>query len=172
MQGLMQDYPLTLPHIFRRAERLFPEKGVVTATAIPGGDGGPVRERVTYGEWAQRTRRLAGALDALGIAADGRVGTFAWNTARHLELYFAAPCSGRVLHTLNIRLFPDDIVYIAEHAEDEVVFVDRSLLKVFWPLVDRLSTVKAVVVMDDGVPEEIPDDPRVYDYEALLAEAS
>src|SRR4051794_10210495 len=164
MQGLMSSYPLTLTHVFRRAERLFSEKGVATA------QGGEV-VRITYGEWAQRTRRLAGVLDGLGISADGRVGTFAWNTARHLELYFAAPCSGRVLHTLNIRLFPDDIVYIANHAEDEVVFADRSLLKILWPLVDRLETVKHVVVMDDGGDEEIPDDPRVHDYEALLADA-
>ncbi len=164
MKGLMQSYPLTLTHVFQRAERLFPEKGIATVTV--GGI-----ERRTYGEWADRVRRLAGVLDALGISEDGRVGTFAWNTGRHLELYFAAPCSGRVLHTLNIRLFPDDVVYIANHAEDEVVFVDRSLLKLFWPLVDRLETVKHVVVMDDGADEEIPDDPRVHDYEALLAES-
>ena len=118
MQGLMSSYPLTLTHVFDRAERIFPEKGV--ATVQVGGI-----DRITYGEWAERTRRLAGVLDKLEISADGRVGTFAWNTARHLELYFAAPCSGRVLHTLNIRLFPDDITYIANHAEDEVVFVDR-----------------------------------------------
>jgi fatty-acyl-CoA synthase len=165
MQGLMQSYPLTLTHVFRRAERLFPEKEIATVQS----DG---IVRTTYGEWAQRTRRLAGVLDDLGISADGRVGTFAWNTARHLELYFAAPCSGRVLHTLNIRLFPDDIVYIADHAEDEIVFVDRSLLKVFWPLMERLETVQHVVVMDDGAGEEIPDDPRVHDYETLLAKAS
>ena len=67
-------------------------------------------------------------LDTLGISADGRVGTFAWNTARHLELYFAAPCTGRVLHTLNIRLFPEQLTYIVNHADDEVIFVDRSLL--------------------------------------------
>src|SRR5439155_919737 len=152
----------------RRAERLFPEKGVVTATAIQGGDGGPVRERVTYGEWAQRTRRLAGAFDALGISADGRVATFAWNTARHLELYFAAPCSGRVLHTLNIRLFPEQLTYIANHAEDEVVFVDRSLLGLLWPLVGSFETVKHYVVMDDGK-GDVPDDPRVLRYEDLLA---
>jgi acyl-CoA synthetase (AMP-forming)/AMP-acid ligase II len=164
MQGLMQSYPLTLTHVFRRAERLFPEKEIATVT----GDG---IVRTTYGEWAQRTRRLAGVLDALGISADGRVGTFAWNTARHLELYFAAPCSGRVLHTLNIRLFPDDIVYIADHAEDEIVFVDRSLLKIFWPLMERFETVQHVVVMDDGGDNEIPDDPRVHDYEELLARA-
>ncbi|MDA0163425.1 long-chain fatty acid--CoA ligase [Solirubrobacter ginsenosidimutans] len=164
MQGLMQSYPLTLTHVFRRAERLFPEKEIATVQ----GDG---IVRVTYGEWAERTRRLAGVLDALEISADARVGTFAWNTARHLELYFAAPCSGRVLHTLNIRLFPDDVVYIADHAEDEIVFVDRSLLKAFWPLVDRFETVKHVVVMDDGGDNEVPDDPRVHDYEDLLAKA-
>jgi fatty-acyl-CoA synthase len=164
MQGLMQSYPLTLTHVFRRAERLFPEKEIATV------EGGGI-VRITYGEWAERTRKLAGVLDALEISADARVGTFAWNTARHLELYFAAPCSGRVLHTLNIRLFPDDIVYIADHAEDEIVFVDRSLLKSFWPLVDRFETVKHVVVMDDGGDGEVPDDPRVRDYEALLAKA-
>jgi fatty-acyl-CoA synthase len=164
MQGLMSPYPLTLPHLFHRAERLFADK--VIATATPHGI-----ERTTYGEWAERTRRLGGVLDRLGISADGRVATFAWNSSRHLELYFAAPCSGRVLHTLNIRLFGEDIVYIANHAEDEVVFVDRSLLKLLWPLVDRLERVEHVVVMDDGAPDEIPDDPRVQDYEALLADA-
>jgi acyl-CoA synthetase (AMP-forming)/AMP-acid ligase II len=163
MQGLMSPFELTLAHVFQRAERVFPEKEVVTATR--GG-----KERITYGEWAERTRRLAGALDSLGISEDGRVGTFAWNTARHLELYFAAPCSGRVLHTLNIRLFPDDIVYIADHAEDEVVFCDRSLLKLLWPLADRLKTVKHFVVMDDG-DGEVPDDPRVVDYEDLIGAA-
>src|SRR3954454_10683471 len=164
MQGLMSSYPLTLVHVFRRAEKLFPEKGVAT---VQGGE----IVRTTYGEWAQRTRKLGGVLDQLEISADGRVGTFAWNTARHLELYFAAPCSGRVLHTLNIRLFPDDIVYIAGHAEDEIVFVDRSLLKVLWPLADQLETVKHFIVMDDGGDEEIPDDPRIHDYDQRLSAA-
>ncbi len=164
MKGLMSPYQLTLPHLFDRAERLFASKTIATATR--GGI-----ERTTYGEWAQRTRRLAGALDALGISADGRVGTFAWNSARHLELYFAAPCSGRVLHTLNIRLFPQDITYIADHAEDEVVFADRSLLKLLWPLVDGFKTVKHVVVMDDGDDCEIPDDARIVGYEELIAGA-
>jgi fatty-acyl-CoA synthase len=164
MQGLMSSYPLTLPHLFHRAERLFADKGIATAT--PGGV-----ERTTYGEWAERTRRLGGVLDQLGISAGGRVATFAWNSSRHLELYFAGPCSGRVLHTLNIRLFPDDIAYIANHAEDEVVFADRSLLKLLWPLVDEMKTVRHVVVMDDGAGDEVPDDPRVHDYEELLAAA-
>src|SRR3954447_18962372 len=82
----MSPYQLTLPHLFDRAETLFASKEIATATRSG-------IQRTTYGEWAQRTRRLAGALDALGISADGRVGTFARNTARPLELSFAAPCS-------------------------------------------------------------------------------
>ena len=160
----MTDYPLTLTHAFERAERLFAEKTVVTAS--PKG-----RERVAYGEWAERTRRLGGALGALGLSEDARVGTFAWNTSRHLELYFAAPCTGRVLHTLNIRLFPEQLVYIANHAADEAIFVDRSLIPLLWPNVAKLETVKHFVVMDDGADAEIPDDDRILDYEELIADA-
>jgi fatty-acyl-CoA synthase len=164
MQGLMQTYPLTIPHFFDRAERLFPDKEVVTAAA------GGVIERVSYGDWADRTRRLGGVLDSLGISGAGRVGTFAWNTARHLELYFAAPCTGRVLHTLNIRLFPEQVTYVANHAGDEIIFVDRSLLALLWPLAETFETVNHFVVMDDGT-GDIPDDPRILDYEDLLAAA-
>ncbi len=110
-------------------------------------------------------RRLATVLDTLDVSPAGRVGTFCWNTGRHLELYFAAPCTGRVLHALNIRLFPEQLVYIANHAEDEVIFVDRSLLPVFWPLLDRLETVRHVIVLDDGADTAVPVDPRVHDYE-------
>jgi fatty-acyl-CoA synthase len=168
MQGLMQDGPLVLPHFVDRAERLFADKEVVTATA--GG-----RDRMTYGEWADRTHRLGGVLDELGVSEDGRVATFGWNTARHLELYFAAPCTGRVLHTLNIRLFPEQLTYVANHAEDEVLFVDRSLVALLWPLVPTFETVRHVVVMDDGKGEVPSPDggsgPRLHDYEELLAAA-
>jgi len=166
MKGLMQDGPLVLTNLFDRAEKLFPAKEIVTATAVGV-------ERETYGQWAERTRRLGGVLDDLGISADGRVATFAWNTARHLELYFAAPCSGRVLHTLNIRLFPEQITYIVNHAEDEVIFVDKSLLALLWPLVDTFTTVRHIVVMDDGK-GELPTGTGgrlLHDYEALLASA-
>jgi len=163
----MQDVPLTLPHIFGRAEALYFDKELVTATATG-------IERTTYGDWAERTRRLGGVLDDLGISEDGRAATFAWNTARHLELYFGIPCTGRVLHTLNIRLFPEQLVYIVNHAEDEVIFVDRSLMGVLWPLVDQLETVRHIVVMDDGKGEvPSPDGGRpLHDYEDLLAAAS
>jgi fatty-acyl-CoA synthase len=165
MQGTMQDYPLTLPPVFDRAERLYPDKTIVTGTATG-------RERTTYGEWAEQARRLGGVLADLGVPADGRVGTFAWNTARHLALYWAVPCSGRVLHTLNIRLFPAQLTYIVDHAEDDVIFVDRSLLPVFSPLLPTFRTVRHVVVMDDGAPAELPDDPRVLRYEELIAAAA
>ena len=168
MQGLMQDYPLTLPHIFARAELLFPDKVIVTA--LPGG-----RERITYGAWAERTRRLGGVLDTLGISADGRVATFSWNTSRHLELYFAAPCTGRVLHTLNLRLFPEQVTYIVNHAEDEVIFVDKTVAGLLWPLLGDFSTVRHIVVIDDGGPFDtstVPDGMEVHDYEDLLAAAS
>ncbi len=165
MQGTMQDRPLTLDGFVDRAARLAPHKEIVTAT-VSGVD------RVTHGEWADRTHRLAGVLDDLGISADGRVATFAWNTARHLELYFAAPCSGRVLHTLNIRLFPEQITYIVNHAEDEVIFVDRSLLALLAPLLPTFTTVRHIVVMEDGAPAADLDGVELLDYETLLAAAS
>jgi fatty-acyl-CoA synthase len=164
MQGLMQDVPLSLNHLFHRAERLFPSKRIVTGTPS-----GPVES--TYGEWAERTRRLAAALDVLGLAPDARVGTFAWNTARHLELYFAPPCTGRVTHTLNLRLFPDQLRYIVDHAEDEAIFVDNSVCRALWPLLPSMPSVRHIVVMDDcGTP--LPPPPpgvEVHDYEELLA---
>src|SRR6188474_2421833 len=169
MQGLMQDVPLTLPHIFGRAEALYFDKELVTATATG-------IERTNYGDWAARTRRLGGVLDTLGISDDGRVATFAWNTDRHLELYFAAPCTGRVLHTLNIRLFPEQLTYIVNHADDEVIFVDRSLLALLAPLLGTFQHVRHIVVMDDGT-GVVPDADalaghELLDYETLLADAA
>ena len=164
MDGLMQRTPLTLDRVFARAEKMSRTKEMVTATAVG-------RERTTYAEWAERTRRLGGALDDLGVSPDGRVGTFAWNTAKHLEAYFAVPCTGRVLHTLNIRLFADQLTYVVNHAADEVVLVDRSLVAQLWPLVDTFETVRQIVVMDDGK-GEVPDDPRILHYEELLAAAT
>ncbi len=162
----MQNVPLTIVHLFDRAERYFGHKEVVTAT-------GTGRVRTNYAEWAERTRRLGGALAQLGLSDDARVGTFAWNTARHLELYFAAPCTGRVLHTLNIRLFPEQLTYIVNHAEDEVIFVDRSLLALLAPLLPTFTSVKHLVLMDDGK-GDIPDDLAGHElvpYEELIATA-
>lgn len=163
----MQDVPLNISHLFDRAERYHPHKEIVTAT-VQG------RNRTTYGEWATRTRQLGGVLDALEISGYGRVATFSWNTAQHLELYFAAPCTGRVLHTLNIRLFPEQLTYIVNHADDEVIFVDRSLLSLLAPLLPTFERLRHLVLIDDG-DGDIPDDLSGYEllnYEELLAGSS
>ena len=167
MDGLMMDTPLSLIHLFDRATRLFADKQVLTAT--PTGI-----QRITYGEWGERTRRLGGVLDDLGISDDGRVATFAWNTARHLELYFAPPCTGRVSHTLNLRLFPEQLTYIVNHGEDEVIFLDHSVAGLIWPLMETFQTVRHVVLMDDGAPAPDADaiSQEVHDYEDLLGAAS
>jgi fatty-acyl-CoA synthase len=164
MDGLMQDYPLTLPPVFDRAERLYGHKEIVTVTATG-------RVRASYAEWCAETRLVGGVLDDLGLAPDARVATFAWNTARHLSVYWAAPCTGRILHTLNVRLFADQLAYVVNHAEDEAIFVDRSLLPALAPLLPQFGTVRHVVVMDDGADCPIPDDPRIRDYAELLAAA-
>lgn len=162
MQGLMQNRQLTLPWIFHRAERQYAHKLIVTAT--PHGD-----VETTYRDWAVRVRRLASALDLLGVSDDGRVGTFAANNQSHLEVYFAAPCTGRVVHTINIRMSAEDVRYVVDHAKDEIVFVDRGLLADLWPTARTLDGVRHWVILDDGSDAGIPDDPRVLDYEDLLA---
>jgi fatty-acyl-CoA synthase len=164
MRSTMQEFPLTIGGLLRHGTTVHADSEVVTAT--PDG----IRS-MSYADLGRRAARLANGLRSLGITGDQRVGTFQWNNAEHLEAYLAVPAMGAVLHTLNIRLFPEQLTYIANHAEDEVVFVDRSLLPLLWPLIDTMTTVKQVVVMDDGSRNEIPDDARIADYEALLAEA-
>jgi acyl-CoA synthetase (AMP-forming)/AMP-acid ligase II len=162
MTGLMMDYPLTLTHFFERSRRLFPKKQL--ATRVPGR---PLF-RYTYGEFADRVCRLAGALGGLGIGRGDRVGTFGWNSHRHLELYWAAPLSGAVLHTVNIRLAPPDIAYIVNHGGDSVLFVDASLWSVIEPIRSELRTVRHYVIMPDSS-GDVP--PGVHAYESLLGEA-
>ena len=159
MQGLMMDYQLTLTPMLERARRLYPKKEIVTKA-------GPNLERSTYGELAERVGRLANALARLGVRRGDRVATFAWNNVRHHELYFAVPCMGAVLHPINLRLPGDQIVYIANHAEDQVLFVDPTLLPAVEKLAPHLKTVKAYVVMADQLPQTTLS--PVYSYEELL----
>jgi fatty-acyl-CoA synthase len=140
----MMSYPLTLTHFFERSRRLFARKTI--ATRVPGG---PLF-RYTYGEFVERTMRLAGALAALGVRKGDRVATFAWNSHRHLELYWAVPLSGAILHTLNIRLSAHDLTYIINHAGDSIIFADASLLPLLGAFRDALPTVRRIVVMPDG----------------------
>jgi fatty-acyl-CoA synthase len=164
MLGLMQDTPLTTNWIFDRGLQYYGTKTITTKT-VTG------LERKTFSEIGAETRRLAAAIDSLGVSSGGRVGTFAWNSARHLGLYFAIPGTGRVMHTLNIRYFPEQLIYTVGHAEDEAVFVDRSLLALFSRYLPQLDTVKHVIVMDDGADVEIPRDPRILHYSELVGGA-
>jgi len=161
--GLMQDVPLTIDLALRRAATVGRDVEVVSIE--PAGE-----RRATWGEVAERALRLGAVLDALGVAPGERVGTFAWNGQRHLELYLGVPGSGRVLHTVNLRLFADDVAYVVRHAGDAALFVDASLTGLLAPLRDRLG-VRAVVVMEDGgeVDPAFADAPR---YEQLLAAAA
>jgi fatty-acyl-CoA synthase len=164
MLALMQDFPLTIEYILRRSERLYGGNRTVTTQLVQG------TERISFAELAARARQVAGVLDRLGISADGRVGSFGWNTANHAALYFGVPATGRVLHTLNIRLFAEQLVYTVEHAEDEIVFVDRSLLPQFAQHLPKLSTVRHVVVFDDGASGPLPDDSRVVLWQDVAGE--
>jgi len=165
MLGLMQDRPLTIDSIFDRALQYYAGREIVTRT-VTG------IERSTVGAMGDEARRVAGYLDAAGIAPDAFVGTFGWNTMRHLALYFAIPSSGRVMHTINIRYFPDQLTYSVNHAEDRAIFVDRSLLPLLAPRLPEFETVEHVVVMDDGADHELPDDPRVVRYADVVPAAA
>jgi fatty-acyl-CoA synthase len=171
MRGLMMDFPLTLAAIFRHAERIFPRRSIVTRRADR------TIHRYTYGDFAARTRRLAHALQRLGIQPGDRVATLAWNNYQHLEAYFAIPLAGGVLHTLNLRLHPDELAFIVNDADDRVVIVDRVLLPL-WEKIAPLTHVNRVIVFggEEGPLETGDHGPAeaghyVYlQYESLLAE--
>ena len=159
LAGLMQDdFQLELNHIRRRMLVHHPHARVVTLT-----EDGPSAQ--TFEQSGARIDRLAHALRELGVQQGDRVGTFAHNNARHFELYFAVPCSGAVLHTINVRLFAEQIVYIVNHADDKVVFVDAGLVEALAPLADRMEGVRHFIVMGDGDVDALP---RALRYEELL----
>jgi len=154
MEGLMMDYSLLVRHIAERAETVFGGREIVSRTA----EG---IERSTYRDVVQRARRLASALKELGVRPGDRVATFAWNSVRHLELYLAVPSMGAVLHTLNIRLFEDDLRYVVGHASDRVIFLDATLADVMG----HFDGVEHEVLMPDGSGQR----EGALDYEELVA---
>ncbi|MEK3936111.1 long-chain fatty acid--CoA ligase [Sporosarcina sp. FSL W7-1349] len=161
----MMQTPLNLSSFVKRAEQFFPNKLIISRT------GENTIHRIPYGEWAKRTRKLATALTALGMKKGTKVGTFAWNHHRHLEAYFGVPCTGAILHMINIRLSPEHIAYVINHAEDEILLVDDNLFPHLEKLAPLLKTVKHYVIMGDS--KEVPKSslPNVHSYEALLEEA-
>ncbi|OBK24105.1 long-chain fatty acid--CoA ligase [Mycobacterium asiaticum] len=143
MYSTMQEYPLTITAIMRHGCGVHGAREVITAT----GDG---YRQTTYRELGLQAAQLANALRRLGITGDERVATFMWNNAEHLAAYLAVPSMGAVLHTLNIRLFPEQIAYVANEAEDRVVLVDLSLTKQLAPVLAELDTVHTVIAVGDG----------------------
>jgi fatty-acyl-CoA synthase len=163
LAGLMQDdFQLTLHHIRRRMKACSPDATVSTLTE-PG-----LVARTTFAETSARIDRLARVLDRLGVKPGERIATFAWNNQRHFELYFAIPCLGAVLHTLNIRLFEEQLTYIVNHAEDRLIFVDDSLVPILEKLAPSFATVEHYIVMGDGDAGSLPNALR---YEELMEEA-
>jgi fatty-acyl-CoA synthase len=160
MHGLMMEFPLTLSAIFRRAEALFGRREIVSRRADRS------LHRYTYADFARRTRRLAAALVDLGIQPGDRVATLAWNHGAHLESYFAIPLAGGVLHTLNLRLHPDELAFIVNDADDQVVLVDESLLPLWEQIRPRVKVRTTVII---GATRPLPAGD--LDYETLLAGA-
>ena len=157
-------YPLNVPRILERARTFFPKKEVVTRVAEGV-------HRCNYRDLHERSCRLANALEALGVRPGDPVATFAWNTYRHMEAYWAVPATGAVVHTVNIRLSQDDLTYIMDHAEDRVILIDEDLVPVIEAIADRLETVRHYVVMSDK-PIVATRLRPAYSYEELLAQAS
>ena len=164
MDGLMMEYPLTLDRIVEHAGRMFPHKTV--RTKRPDGS----MHEYTYADLLGRSRRLAAGLAALGVKPGDRVGTFAWNHYQHLEMYFGIPGAGAVCHTLNIRLFPRQLAYIVNHAEDRVVCIDASVLPLYERVAGEISCVRHHVLVN--APRDIKTTlPNVMHYEDLIDDA-
>ncbi len=160
MKGLTSDYQLTLPAMLKRAEALYGPKEIVTRR--------PDRSfhRYTYADFVRRAKKLAVALGELGLQKSDRVATLAWNTHRHLEAYFGIPCSGLVLHTINPRLSSDDIAYIINHAEDQVLLIDETMVRLLGGFRDRVNLEHVFVLSAEGSAPE-----GLESYEELLSGA-
>src|SRR5712691_2222603 len=161
MHGLMMDMPLLISGLITHADRHHGDTEIVSKTV----DGSV--HRYTYRDAHARARKLANALQRLGVQPGERIATLAWNSYRHFEIYYAVAGSGAVIHTINPRLFPDQITYIANHAEDKYVFFDLSFAPLLEKLAPLLKTVKGYVAMcaRDALPANIP---HLLCYEDLL----
>ncbi|AMO08337.1 MULTISPECIES: long-chain fatty acid--CoA ligase [Mycobacteriaceae] len=164
VESLVQnDFEITLQHVMRRMRTMNAHVEVVTLID----DEGTV-SRSTYGNVVRRADKLANALHRLGIREGDRVATFAWNTQQHLEIYLAVPCMGAVLHTLNIRLTDEQLVYIINHAEDRVLIVDETLVPQVERILSRIPAIEHFVVIGDAGRAQMLTDALAY--EALIAD--
>ncbi|MEA2172225.1 MAG: hypothetical protein QOF76_5525, partial [Solirubrobacteraceae bacterium] len=167
MRSTMQDAPLSVAQLVRHGTTAYATSTVKTWT-------GDDLRSATYGEVGKRAAQLANALRELGIDGDQRVATYQWNNQEHLEAYLAVPAMGAVLHTLNVRLFPEQVIYIANHAEDKVIIVDQTLVEPLADVLSELKTVEHVIVTGEDPDFGPLEDkgPELHGYEALLAEES
>ncbi len=165
MLGLMQNRPLLISEQIEFAARNHGDEEIVSRSVE-----GPIH-RYTYRDCASRSRQMANALTKLGVKLGDRIGTLAWNGYRHMELYFGVSGMGAVCHTINPRLFPEQIVYIINHAEDEYIFIDLTFLPLVEAIKDSITNVKGFVIMTDK--EHMPETslPNVLCYEELMASA-
>jgi fatty-acyl-CoA synthase len=161
MNSTMQDVPLTISALFRRGAEMFPDSEVITFE-------GERARHTRYATVAERVQRLAGALRTLGVQSGDRVGTLCWNHQEHIEAYFAVPCMGAVLHTLNLRLPPQQLAQIINHAQDRVVIVDDSLAPLLAAVIAQCPTIEKVIVVGSGEVSGLGD---TIAYEDLIAES-
>ena len=161
MLSTMQDAPLLVSGILRHGQNVYGDSRVITITG-PAGES----TAATFTEVAERSERLAKALGRLGVGDSDRVGTFLWNNQAHLEAYLGIPAMGAVLHTLNLRLFPEQLAYVINHAEDQVIIVDASIAPLLARVRDQLTTVKHIIVNGAGDASALGD---TLSYEDLLA---
>ena len=161
MLSTMQDAPLLVSGILRHGQNVYGDSRVITVTGSAGES-----TAATFTEVAERSERLAKALGRLGVGDSDRVGTFLWNNQAHLEAYLGIPAMGAVLHTLNLRLFPEQLAYVINHAEDQVIIVDASIAPLLARVRDQLTTVKHIIVNGAGDASALGD---TLSYEDLLA---
>src|ERR1700720_4591812 len=164
MRGTMMDFPLTLPPLLERADKLFSRVEIVSRR--------PDRSiaRTCYGDFYRRARRLASALTKLGLRSGDRVASMMWNHSGHLEAFFGVPCAGGILHTLNLRLHPHEIAGIVRHAADRFLLIDDVLLPTYEKCRQDVSFERVIVVPYCGGSVRALE--GALDYEELLANAS
>lgn len=163
MQGLMMDSPLTITSLMRHADQLHPDSEIVSVTSDNP------RHRYQYRDAFRRVRQLANALAALGVSREDVIGTLAWNDYRHFEIYYALGCSGAICHTINPRLFADQIEFIVNHAQDRWIFIDPMFVPLIEPLADKLPGVQGFIVMADQANMPETSLPNAHCYETLIA---
>lgn len=157
----MQDQPLSIVQIFEHGRKIHADSEIITYN----GPDEPLQS-MSFAEIGDRTDQLAAALHRLGVREGDRVGTFMWNNNRHMEAYLAIPCMGAVLHTLNIRLFPDQLAYVINHAADKVIIADASIAPLLAKVRDQIPTVEHIIVCGDGDTSGLGE---THDYEELLS---